>query len=91
MSGRFAAGHVPPVEEQPDPDPSLPYLYCFGGVGLPDYRLFYLDRFSGRIKRSHEFEADHDAAAIALAEMVRGDDAVELWCRSREVQRWAAK
>jgi hypothetical protein len=58
---------------------------------MPHYRLYYLDRFSGHVQRSHEFVADDDEAATAVAQSVRGDNAMELWCRQRKVRDWKAK
>ena len=53
-----------------------------------NYRLYFLDGSSGRIRDFREFEAEDDAAAIDDAEMGRTDDPMELWCRTRKVQHW---
>ncbi len=58
---------------------------------MPGYRLFFLDRSSGHILRAHEFEADDDSAAIAVAEEACGDQAIELWRGARRLQTWEAK
>ena len=58
---------------------------------MPGYRLYYLGRFSGHIQRSHEFDAGDDEAAIAVAESVRGDNGMELWCRQRKVRDWESR
>ncbi|HEY4070618.1 MAG TPA: hypothetical protein VGM04_03565 [Sphingomicrobium sp.] len=52
------------------------------------YRLYYFDRFSGHINHFREFEADDDAAAIALAEQWDGGGPMELWNRERRLKHW---
>ena len=55
---------------------------------MPYYRLYFLDRFSGHIEHFREFEADHDDAALAIAEGWRDDKPVELWNRNRKLRNW---
>jgi hypothetical protein len=52
------------------------------------YRLYFIDRFSGHIDHFREFEAEDDAAALALAERWRGEGSMELWNRERKLKRW---
>ena len=52
------------------------------------YRLYFLDGL-GHITKLHEFFADDDAAAIKIANGWREGRAMELWCRSRIVERWS--
>jgi hypothetical protein len=54
------------------------------------YRLYFYDRFSGHIDHFREFEAEDDAAAIALAEEWRCSGPMELWNRQRQLKRWDA-
>lgn len=54
------------------------------------YRLYYFDRFSGHIDHFREFEAEHDEAAIALAERWNDGHPMELWNRQRRLKRWDA-
>jgi hypothetical protein len=57
---------------------------------MQSYRLYFLDPQSGRIKDFGEFEAEHDAAAREVAESLRGDGPMELWCSARKVEQWPA-
>lgn len=57
--------------------------------GGQQYRLYFLDG-AGHITKSHEFFAEDDAAAIKIAEGWREGRTIELWCRTRKVQRWEA-
>jgi hypothetical protein len=52
------------------------------------YRLYYFDRFSGHIDHFREFEAESDAAAIAVAERWKNGAPMELWNRERRLERW---
>lgn len=52
------------------------------------YRLYFFDRYSGHIDHFREFEADGDAAAIALAERWRDGRQMELWNLGRRLRRW---
>ena len=54
------------------------------------YRLYFLDPQSARIQDFREFEAEHDAAALEIAESLRGGGPMELWCRTRKVKKWPA-
>jgi len=54
------------------------------------YRLYFMDRFSGHIEHFREFEADDDAAALAIAEDWREAQPMELWNRERKLMHWDA-
>jgi hypothetical protein len=51
------------------------------------YRLFLMDG-GGHIEAAHEFEADDDDAAIAIAGGWREGREIELWQRDRRVKHW---
>ena len=57
---------------------------------MVQYRLYFIDRFSGHIETSREFHADDDSAAIELAAGLRKGQPMELWSRDRKVKRWEA-
>ena len=57
---------------------------------MAQYRLYFIDRFSGHIETSREFHADDDAAAVRLAAELRNGQPMELWSRDRKVRRWEA-
>lgn len=52
------------------------------------YRLYFFDRFSGHIDHFREFEAEDDAAALAVAQQWGDDRPMELWNRERRLKRW---
>jgi hypothetical protein len=52
------------------------------------YRLYYFDRFSGHLDHFREFEAEDDAAAIAVAEQWNDGRSMELWNRERRLRQW---
>jgi len=54
------------------------------------YRAYFFDRFSGHIDHFREFEAEDDAAALALAEGWYEGRPMELWNRTRRLRRWDA-
>ncbi len=58
---------------------------------MPEYRLYFMDRFSGHIEHAREFEADDDMAAVCIAEGWRANGPMELWSRDRKVKRWEAR
>ncbi|MGZ8286358.1 MAG: hypothetical protein ACXW27_11350 [Allosphingosinicella sp.] len=55
---------------------------------MPNYRLYFLHRFSGHIVRFTEYEAADDDSALALAAKHEGDQPLELWCQHRKVRRY---
>jgi hypothetical protein len=55
------------------------------------YRLYFFDGFSGHIDQFREFDADDDAAAMALAEQWSAGGPMELWNRERRLKRWESK
>ena len=52
------------------------------------YRLYFMRRFSGHIDHYREFEAENDAAALAIAEGWREDLPMELWNLQRKLKQW---
>jgi len=57
---------------------------------MVQYRLYFIDRFSGHIETSREFHADDDTAAVQFASELRTGQPMELWSRDRKVKRWEA-
>jgi hypothetical protein len=57
---------------------------------VSEYRLYFMDRFSGHIEHRHDFKAVGDAEAIRIASVWRNGHPMELWQRTRKVQRWEA-
>ena len=55
---------------------------------MPDYRLYRLDRRSGRITSAENLHADDDAAAIHRVRLRGRSEAMELWCGARKVCRF---
>ena len=49
------------------------------------YRLYHLNRSSGRIDRAEVIEAEDDLRAVAIVRAQRRDVAVELWQEGRKV------
>lgn len=52
------------------------------------YRLYFMDHVSGHIDHFREFEAEHDDAALAIAERWREEQPMELWNRERKLKHW---
>ncbi|HEY6048777.1 MAG TPA: hypothetical protein VIV07_07005 [Sphingomicrobium sp.] len=52
------------------------------------YRLYFMDPFSGHIDHFREFEAEDDAAAMAIAQRWHDGRPMELWNRHRKLKRW---
>jgi hypothetical protein len=51
---------------------------------MREYRLYCLnDR--GRVSRSHEYLAENDDDALAIARNLKAQSRCELWCRDRLV------
>ena len=61
---------------------------CGGLQTVKDYRLYYLDRFSGNIDAVEEFDADSDDRALAAASERRDGRAMELWHRHHKLKHW---
>ena len=55
-----------------------------GEPGVPDYRLYWLNR-AGHFIRVEEFTADDDEAALATARALSGVERCELWTGARKV------
>jgi len=55
---------------------------------VKDYRLYYLDRFSGHIDGVDEFDADSDDQALAVAAERSDGRAMELWHRHHKLRHW---
>ena len=52
------------------------------------YRIYQLRGAHNEVESFHEFDAEDDDAAIAIAETMRGQNAMELWSDHRKVRRW---
>jgi hypothetical protein len=61
-----------------------------GVARMSDYRLYFMDRFSGHIDHRREFMADDDAGALRVAEDWNNGDPMELWEGGRKLKRWEA-
>lgn len=59
-----------------------------GWRGMHYYRLYFMDGFSGHIDHFREFEAEHDDAALEIAERWREKGPMELWNRERKLKHW---
>lgn len=59
-----------------------------GFVTVKDYRLYYLDRFSGHIDEVEEFAAEGDDRAIEMAGRKCNGRAMELWHRHHKLRHW---
>jgi hypothetical protein len=57
---------------------------------MSEYRLYFMDRFSGHIDHRREFLADDDAAAMGIAQGWSSGDPMELWQGGRKLKRWEA-
>jgi hypothetical protein len=55
---------------------------------MPYFRLYYFDRFSGHIDHFREFDAEDDAAAVALAERWSDGRPMEVCIRERRLKQW---
>jgi len=54
------------------------------------YRLYFVDLPTGRVKNFQEFEAVNDGAALVVADRLRGNSPMELWCQARRIVKWPA-
>ena len=57
-------------------------------IRMKDYRLYFLDRFSGHIDEVREFDAADDEEAVSLAAQCADDRAMELWHRHHKLRHW---
>ena len=57
---------------------------------MRNYRLYFVDLFTGDVKNHQEFEAEDDSAATVEADRLRGNTPIELWCRTRRIAKWPA-
>ncbi|HEX6605045.1 MAG TPA: hypothetical protein VF027_09230 [Sphingomicrobium sp.] len=57
---------------------------------MGDYRLYFMDRFSGHIDHRREFIAADDADALRIAEGWSTGDPMELWEGGHKLKRWEA-
>ena len=55
---------------------------------MKDYRLYFLDRYSGHIDEVEEFDADGDEEAVAAALGKSNGRAMELWHRHHKLRHW---
>lgn len=63
-------------------------MRAWGFRPVKDYRLYFLDRFSGHIDGVEEFAADGDDRAIAVALQRSDGRAMELWHRHHKLRHW---
>ena len=57
---------------------------------MRNYRLYFVDLFTGDVKGHQEFEAENDSAATVEADRLRGNAPIELWRRTRRIAKWPA-
>ena len=55
---------------------------------VKDYRLYFLDGYSGHIDAVEEFDAAGDEEAVALALARSNGRAMELWHRHHKLRHW---
>jgi hypothetical protein len=55
---------------------------------VKEYRLYFLDGYSGHIEEVEEFAAKGDERAIALAGRRCNGRAMELWHRHHKLRHW---
>ena len=55
---------------------------------MSQYRLYFMDRFSGHIDHVREFEAAGNAEAIETANNWHEGGPMELWSRHHKLKRW---
>jgi hypothetical protein len=58
---------------------------------MADYRLYFMDRFSGHIEHRREFFAENDAAAVTVAQSWSTGQPMELWAGEHKLMRWNAE
>jgi len=58
---------------------------------MRNYRLYFVDLFTGDVKSHQEIEAENDSAATVEADRLRGNAPIELWCRTRKIATWPAQ
>lgn len=58
---------------------------------MADYRLYFMDRYSGHIEHRREFLAEDDAEAFAIALNWSTGQPMELWAGSHKLKRWEAE
>lgn len=58
---------------------------------MADYRLYFMDRFSGHIEQRREFFAADNDEAIRIAEGWSTGQAMELWSGDHKLKRWEAE
>ena len=58
---------------------------------MADYRLYFMDRYSGHIEHRREFLAEDDAEALAIALSWSTGQPMELWAGSHKLKRWDAE
>ena len=55
---------------------------------MKDYRLYFLDGYTGHIDEVEEIEAEGDEEALAKALARSGGRAMELWHRHHKLKHW---
>jgi hypothetical protein len=61
------------------------------GRSMPDYRLYFLNRYSGHIDGVEEFHSADDVEAICLIDQRTHDVPAELWRGGHKVARFEAR
>ena len=57
---------------------------------MRNYRLHFVDLFTGDVKSQREFVAENDSAATVEADRMRGNLPIELWRKTRRIVKWPA-
>lgn len=57
---------------------------------MTTYRLYFMDPFTGSIKRYDDFDAVSDSDAGDYAECRVGEERLELWCGSERIGQYPA-
>lgn len=55
---------------------------------MPDYRLYFLDCYTGHIEGAENFHAADDVAAVHRIQLRGSTKPMELWCGGRKVSRF---
>lgn len=55
---------------------------------MKDYRLYFLDDYSGHIDQVEEFDAAGDDEAVAVALSKSNGRPMELWHRHHKLRHW---
>lgn len=58
---------------------------------MADYRIYFMNRFSGHIEERREFIAADDDEAIGIAAGWSTGQPMELWAGDHKLKRWDAE